>query len=663
LPLSSSAKLCFAVGTVSGTTAKLTGFDSASLSIGSTNLPFGVPDPSVAYQLVVTFAGTTTPTLTVHVAPATPPATTPWATVTVAVARKTGSFAATGSLVLKNVPFLGKTPTATFSVGTGSTGKMAGSLTLTTLTTYAAVPGLTLKGISLTLAHATGQTTFSAAATAVLGYGPKTITVALAASYASSTWTFTLAATPAGPWSPFSGLTLSPTLAGTLVFTTSGSTKVSYDFEGGRVPSGGSTATPLATWSPGGGVTLTVGCVALAYGITPSCTGGGSGGTSPTDPTMFVQGSLAFGGSGGITAGFEGSVDLKSGAVTFYLATTAAPVSISPVTGLTLTLTTLTVSGKVGSLNVTGKASATVAALGSTPLTAAFSDQGGTVVVAIGGVSLASLGVPLTGFFAYASAPVATYVTGQATFGTVQLAKGFNGFAVYHPTAGVVAVLQQVGFTLPPGDVVTFTAAWTPKSSPTFTATLASPSSGFPFLTLPDGGSITGATLTYSAGSLALAVTGTIPVPGSASATIRLQLTVGTNGTFSGSATVSGLTVFGQSVGLVGTIARSTTGAITATISSCQPTATGCTKGPIAGPFTPFGGVPLQLSTVSFSLGTTGLSVAGTMSVDTLGSLTVTGTLKNLKTWSVNVAASAARTWSPAPDVSLTPSFTGHVTD
>ena len=102
---------------------------------------------------------------------------------------------------------------------------------------------------------------------------------------------------------------------------------------------------------------------------------------------------------------------------------------------------------------------------------------------------------------------------------------------------------------------------------------------------------------------------------------------------------------------------------ITATISSCQPGPAGCTKGPIAGPFTPFAGVPFQLSTVSFSLGTSGLSVAADMTVDGLGQLSVQGTLQSLKTWSIDVSASAAQSWSPVPSVTFSPSFTGTVTD
>jgi Bacterial Ig-like domain (group 3)/Kelch motif len=663
LGLTSTEKLCFALTGVSGTTGSVGGVTSGVLTVTAAGLPFGVPDASVPYQLSLTFGAGSTPSLTVNVSPSTVPATTVYATATVTVTRKTGAFTAAGTLAVRNVPFASAGLDATFTASTGSAGSIAGSVTLSSPATYSPVPGLTLQGLSTTLARSGGQTTFDLAATAVLGYGSHPVTVALTGSYQAQAWTATVAATTVAPWTPFTGLTIQPTLSGTVTITTAGATKVSYDIEGGTPPTGGG-GTALASWSPGAGVTISIDCLAFTFGVAPHCASGTT--VTPTDPTLAVQGSLAFGGTGGLTAGFRGTLDLKAGKVTLSLDGTAGPLSVTPVTGLTLTLTSLQVSGGGGTLTVTAKATAVVPSLGATatrPLTAALSDQGGTLVVAVGGLSLASVGVPLTGVFAYASAPVASYATGTPTVGAVALAKGFNAFAVYHPSPGVVTVLQQVGFTLPPGDAVTFQAAWTPSGAPTFAATLSSSTAGFPFLALPGGGTVTSATLSYAGGQLTVSVAGTIPVPSSAPATIDLTLTVGSGGAFSGTATVTGLTVFGQSIGLVGTVDRSTTGAITATISSCQPGPAGCTKGPIAGPFTPFAGVPFQLSTVSFSLGTSGLSVAADMTVDGLGQLSVQGTLQSLKTWSIDVSASAAQSWSPVPSVTFSPSFTGTVTD
>ncbi|MGH9125099.1 MAG: uroporphyrinogen-III synthase, partial [Acidimicrobiales bacterium] len=182
------------------------------------------------------------------------------------------------------------------------------------------------------------------------------------------------------------------------------------------------------------------------------------------DPTVVLEGSLGF---DNITAGFQGSLDLKNSAVQFAL---LQPVTVSPVSGITLTLTTLIFSGTPSdtpkipaSLTLVAKGTAVVPILGATathPLTASLTVHGGSLVVAMNGISLSSLGVPLTGLFAYASSTVTTFTAGP-TLGKVTLQKGFNGFAVYHPTAGVTSVLQTVGFTLPPADVVTFTASST----------------------------------------------------------------------------------------------------------------------------------------------------------------------------------------------------------
>lgn len=647
--LSSSEKLCLDLTSVSGTTGTVGGLTGA-LAVSTSALPVALPGNG--YQLVLTFAAAPAPTMTVHLGPVAPPAATPYLTATVTVTDSSGTVTAKGAVAVGDLPFLSGAVGATVTVTT-TTGKItwAVSLAVPATRTYAPVPGVVLKSLSLALSSSSGLT---AQATAVLGTGTA-VTVHLTGSYSGGKWTLTLAPTRIGSWTPTSGLTLSPTLAGTLTITTGGaSTAVTYDFET-------SAGTTLATWTLGSGFQTTVDCVAFAFGKTPGCAPGLLT-TDPTDPTVVLQGALTF---NGITAGFQGSLDLKTLGIQFAL---LHAVTVSPASGVTLTLTTLAFSGTphtASSLQVVAKGTAVVPMLGATatrPLIATLTDSGGSLVVAMGGISLRSLGVPLTGLFAYASTKVATFTAGP-TLGKVTLEKGFDGFAVYHPTAGVTSVLQTVGFTLPPGDAVTFAASWAPGASPTFVASLAAPTGGIPFLTLPGGGSVTGATLSYAAGKLSLGLAGTVPVPGATPATIALALTVGPGGAFSGSATVSNLTVFGQHVGLVGTVSRSTTGAVTASISSCQPTASGCTTGPIPGPFTPFTGVPFQLRTVSFSLGTAGLAVAATMSLHTLGSLSVTGTLTSLSTWSVAVHAAAAHSWSPVPGVTFSPAFAGSVTD
>ncbi|MGH9088009.1 MAG: kelch repeat-containing protein [Acidimicrobiales bacterium] len=661
--LSATEKLCFALTSVTGS-AGTVGAPQGSLAVSGAGLPFGFPQTSVTYDLTLDFTASPL-ALTVHVAPATPPASSPYATVTVTVTKAGSGFTATGKLEVENLPFLGTPVDGTFSVSPGTGGTLAGSVTLSVpaTATYAPVPGLTLKDLSLGLSTSKGLT-FSG--TAVLGQSGSQVTVTLAGGYHGHKWTLTLAPTSIGTWTPITGITLSPSLSGSLAITTAGtSAVVTYDFEGGTVPTN-HTGTPLATWKPGGGVTLTLDCVAFAFGTKPAC-GTGSTAPRPTDPTLFAQGSVAFGATGassGITAGFMGGLDLKTHHVALSYDAAAGPVSVTPVSGLTLTLTTLKITGNGSGLNVTGQASAVASALGGTPITASFSYATSTLVVA-GSASFAGTGVPLTGVLAYASKTVKAYTTGVATVGKVDLAKGFSGYAVYHPTGSVAAVLRQVDASLGTGAAVVLTAHWAPGGSPSFSVTLGA-GSGFPFLSLPDTGRITTATLAYASTALSLQVAGTIPVPGATPAAITLALTIGTGaqaGTFSGTATVTTLVVFGQKVGLDGSLSRAATGKITATVSSCVPKAGTCAKGPIPGPLTPFAGVPLQLTTVSFSLGTGGISVAGTMTVDGLGSLAVSGSLQKLKTWSLTVTATASQPWSPVPGVTLSPSFTGTVAD
>jgi hypothetical protein len=139
---------------------------------------------------------------------------------------------------------------------------------------------------------------------------------------------------------------------------------------------------------------------------------------------------------------------------------------------------------------------------------------------------------------------------------------------------------------------------------------------------------------------------------------------VGTSdGSFTGTATVSGLTVFGVNIGLVGTISRSAAGVITANIASCQPNGPTCNLGPIAGPITPFPGVPVQLSNVDFSLGTSGLMVSATMAVAGLTTLNVSGTLAGLQRWTLTVSAAQAQAWQPAPSVTIDAMLSGTISD
>ena len=660
LGLSSTEKLCFALTTItaSGTTVTGTlGPPSGSITVAASTIPYAAVATSATYQLTVSFAASP-PTISVHLGPATPPAASPYVTLTVSVTKTGTTFTASGSLTLLNLPFLGSALHGTFQVGTGTTGKIKGSVKLTVLpatASYSPVPGLALSGISLTLSTTTGLTIKGKA---VLGAGTKQFTLTLTGNYNRGKWTLKVTAGSVKTWSPITGLKFNLTLTGTVTITTAGSSAVvTYDIQAGKPPTGHTAGTSLVSWSPGGGVVLQISCVALAFGEVPTCEGGSTS-KSPTDPTLFAQGSVAFGSAAtgsGITAGFKGAIDLRTGGIDFSYDATAGPLSASPVTGLTLTLNSLSITGNASGLSVLGSATATISAIGTT-VGVTFQDETGVLAVA-GKVTFKGLGVPLSGVFAYATGAVTNFATGTPTVGSggrVTLAKGFNAFAVYHPTGAVAAILHEVDSSLGSGAAIYFQANWAPGSKPTFSLTLSG-GTGFPFLSLPDTGKLTSIVLSYGTTALRLAVKGSIPDPGAQPAPVTLTLTIGTGskaGTFTGKATVSKLTIFGQVVTLSGSIVRAATGAITATV-----------KGSVPGPITPFPGVPFTLSNVTFSLGTKGISVAATMSLDTLGSLSVTGSLQKIKTWSLTVKAAATKAWTPFPGVTLSPSFSGTVTD
>ncbi len=692
--------LCFDVGTVTaaaGTsptgTATISGFASFHLTEAVTSLPFGIPDPSVPYALgltVTTVGGT--PQLVVTLGPATSAGASPYAQATVTVTPGTVACGGTGSggtgsgsgsgsgvtacgtLTVGNL-FAGGPQSLTFAVTAGSAGTIAGSVTMSVPGPVTPVPGLTLQNIAVKLAGGSGTgPALTVSATAVLGE-PTSVTassgsslsVTLTGSYASGTWTLALASI-AVHFAPFSSLSMYLDLSGTASITTGGS--VTYDFEAGGVPSPGTSGAGspgLVAWTPAPGLSLVLDCVAFAYGVAPTC-GSTAAAQQPTPahPTLVVDGSLSVGGAAGIDAGVVGTFDLRTGAAAFALAPGSAP-SVTPVSGLTLTLVSLAVTGGIGGpLSVNGSAQASIAALGTTPITVTLTYDSGALLVAASGIDLSGIGLPLTGFFAYSTAAVPGYDTGDPAFGTIDLAAGFNAAAVYTPPAGVASALGAAGVRLPAGGTVTFVGSWTPGSTPSFSATLTPPA-GLPFLQLPGGSSITSASLGFTSGTLGLSVTGAIAIPASAPATVSMTASISTGGAFDATVTVTNLTLFGQQIGLSGTLSRTASGTVTADITTCeagtQATPGACTPGPLPGPFTPFPTVPVTFTDVSVSLGTSGLTVAGTMAVDGLGSLTLSGSLTSMSDWTLKVAAAQAQAWSPAPQVSFDAALNGTLTD
>ena len=664
ITLGSGNEVCFGIATVgtSGGGSTLSGFTMAHLATTLPALPFGLPDGSLSYRLAlsVTDPGGT-PTLSASIGPSGAVGSTPYVAATVTVTVAGSSVTATGSATLGNL-FAGGPVTATFTASAGAHGALAGSITVTAIPAggppIQPVPGLQLQDVVVTLSSTTG---LSVTAEAILGASGDPLTVSLTGSYHAGTWTLTLSTTTL-TLTPTSGLTFNVALTGSATITTEGS--VTFDFEAGSLP--GAAATPLVTWTPGPGAAFSVDCVALAYGIAPTC-GGSATTTQPTPahPTLVVDGSVSVGGAQGFSAGILGTLDLRTGAFSLNLGSSS---TVTITSGLTAQLTSLALSGGAGApFTIDGQAGVTVAALGSTPITLSIVDNAstaGALVLAASNISFAGLGVALSGFFAYASGPVTNYATGDPTFGTVKLPVGFTALFDYTPSGAVTAALSSAGFSLPPGGAVTFAGHWNPGGAPSFTASLTPPA-GFPFLKLPGGVAITSASFGYASDTFSVALAGTIPIPGASAATVNFSGSFATDGTLNATASITGLSIFGQVVDLSGSITRSSTGAVTADVGTCAPqTGGGCLPGPLPGVITPFSAVPsLTLSDVSFSLGTSGLAVSGTVSLDGLGSLALSGSLQSFDTWTLTVAATAAQVWQPAPQVSIDAALSGTLSD
>ncbi|MGC8461232.1 MAG: kelch repeat-containing protein [Candidatus Dormibacteria bacterium] len=661
ITLDNAGDLCFNISSTTANGGTLGTISSGVLHVTGVTLPFGTPDASTTYDLTLSFTNGTTQGIAVHIGPSIVPSASPYVDTDINVTWSGSSTTATGTLSLGNVPF-GSTWNGSFTVQTGTSGTINGgsaSITLSNSGTYAPLPGLSLGGVSVTLSSTSGLTV---SATGTFGSPQHPISLPVTGSYAAGTWSIVVGPTSLPGWTPITGLSFTATISGTVTIADSG--VVTYDIGAGSAPTAGSSANPLATFSPSGsGVSLEIDCIALTYGIaTPvnGCTGGGL--STPTDPMLSMQGKVSVGGSNGFSAGIGGTLDLRSGAFALGLNTTIATPTIQVAPGFTVTLQQLSVTGVGGALSVSGEASVLAPSLSSSPIIMTVSDTTGPLIIAVSNFSLSSLNVPLTGVFAYASAPVSAYNTGVSGIGTVSLSQGFNAFSLYQLDPGTASALNSLGFSVASGGTIFFSASWTPGSTPTFVATIASPAN-FPILSLPDGGSISGATLSFAGGSLTFTANGTIPIPAASTATLTMTITINTDGSFAGSVTVSNMTVFGANFGMIGTVSRSTGGTITADVASCTVSLSGCTKGPIPGPITPFSGVPVTISNLSFDLGTAGLSISGTLSADNVGSINLSGTVTSLSTWQLSLALSQAQSWTPAPGFTIDATLSGTLTD
>jgi hypothetical protein len=628
--VSISTPICFAVGDTGSITGISSGGLTASMPAGA--FPFvafpNAPPTSISFGFT-TDAGVTT----LHTAFLAGPVDNPVVALSFDVAAN-GAF--TGELTTPGLTVLGQSLAGlhvSVSGGNGAPFRFDGSVTLGPIDV---APGLTLTTVTVSVSN----DGFSLSGSAEVGVAGHTLSLEVAGTVADAkNWSLSLASSGGPSWEPVSGLQIQPDFAGT-VTSTDGA--ITFSITGGT-PGG----TALATWTPAPGVTITVDSVSLARPL-PSCAAVPDG---SNDLGLSFSGSLSLNDT---AFAIDGCIDLSVGA--FHIEAGAQDVAIT--SGMTLTGAHLTVDAAVsGAFHVVGGATATVTAGGTDhSLAVAFDfSSDGTLVIGAS-VDLASWGVPVKGYVAYASNAVTGFDTGDPTVGDdgkIDLAAGLTAAAVWTPGASTVELLEKAGFTLGSGGSISVVATLSPTGSITFHAELASPD-GMPFMKLPGGASLTGASLDWADGTLSLVVDATIPMPdGAADATAHLEVVIGTaDGTFSGNATLTGLTVFGQTLNLSGSATGTRTfGKLVLGISI-----TAALPGPISMP-----GVPsITLSDISVTLGTQGIAVAATMSVAGRTGLTINGTLTSMSDWSLTVT-SGALSWTPAPQFTVTAQLSGTV--
>jgi hypothetical protein len=233
-------------------------------------------------------------------------------------------------------------------------------------------------------------------------------------------------------------------------------------------------------------------------------------------------------------------------------------------------------------------------------------------------------------------------------------------------------------------------------SSPIYTLSPAvysylSQALGIPISSATLSGTLSGSTLTVQAGapanvslplptgsvnltlgSTTLSVdesTNTMTVTSSATAgatTATLTVTVNNAGTsqVTGTAdvtadiTVTGLTVFGAQVNLQGSLE------VNGSTRSLSITGTLMSNASISSGVTLESGATVTLATGTS--GDNGLSVDGTVELGsgaTALPVTVKGTLSGLSDWSLTVSDASAPMWQPAPDLKVTPNFSGEIKD
>lgn len=603
-----STPICFSLavdGTIDGiTSGGLTGTFPADTFL-FVDLP-GMPETSLSIDF---------PTLDeLHIGVLAGPGDEPVAALGVTVTAE-GTF--TGTLTTPGLELFGRSLadlSVTVSGGGGQPVHYSGSLTLTDIDL---ATGLRLSTATVTVA----DTGFSVEGTAAIGVSGQTLELGFAGSLIDrSNWSLALTSTGGPAWEPIGGLSLRPDFSGSIT-STDGAITWSVTAGDGA----------FATWNPAPGATVVVDTVTLS---------------SDDGLLLSFAGSLDL---SGVTVAVEGSVDLTVG--TFHFDGDLDAIDVAA--GMTLDAGHLSVDGAVsGAFSVTGGATARVTAGTSTHTLAVTFAFGSDGTLVIGGVvDLTSWGAPVRGYVAYASSRVTGFDTHDATVGDagrIDLAAGLTAAAVWTPSAATAQVLDRLGFTLGAGSTVELAASLAPGRAVTFHAALAAPDD-VDFLTLPGGVAVTGASVDFADGTLAVVIDARVVMGGGADdATLHVTGTVG-DGTFTGAATLDGLVVFDQRIDLAGTLTIIRTGTATTVAASI----TGTIPGPIDLP-------GATLRAITLTLDDEGLSVTGTVDIAGRIGIQLSGTIASVTRWSLAISA-ATSTWTPAPGLTVTARIDGTI--
>lgn len=440
-------------------------------------------------------------------------------------------------------------------------------------------------------------------------------------------WSLAVTADSAPQWEPLAGLRL-PAPTGTIEADGPTGFAVSIGAAGN--------GQHLTSWKPTPTAAMTIVIDEIDVVDGPACTG------------LAFAGGVEF---GAVVVPVTGCIELATGAYRF----TNAPGPSTGPDGLTIDVDSLAVSGSVaGAVSVSGTASVEVTTATSTltvPMTLRLTADGTFVM---GGITpLSAWGLPVeSGFVAYASGDLTSFDTGVPAIGSVALHAGTSAAGIWTaPRPGAAVLLEQAGFVLPDGDHITFAAMLSPDTQARFDAELAAPSA-LPLLRLPDGATVHHVVLTFTADGLGLDAAATIGSPGDVALAIAIDPATGR---FTGSASVTDLSIFGRTVTLTGTL-EGEPGTDTATVRSSV-------VGTVDGSFAPTGGPGITWSGVQLTLGPDGIAVDGTMSAGGRDDLTISGVLNaSLTVWTLDLRTPEVTVaWTPTEGVDTTAILTGTV--